>query len=212
MNLFDINSIAITVLDYPISYIELIGTVFGLFATIYASRAHVFTWISALISSVFLLMLFYQVQLYANLILQIYFISISVYGWLKWNSRADDNKISRLNQKTRLFVLLEIMVFSGLAGLIISKIHLLLPDIFPEKSAYPYADAFILVTSVVANFLLAKKKIENWYLWIINDLACVALFYQQGVYFLMIEYIIFLGLALYGISHWNKSLKLPDAK
>lgn len=207
MNFFDINTIAITVIGYPISYIELIGTVFGLFATIYASRAHVFTWISALISSVFLLMLFYQVQLYANLLLQIYFISISIYGWLKWNSRADDNKITTMSHKNRIFMALEIIVFSGIAGLLISKIHLMLPEVFPEKSAYPYADAFILVTSVVANFLLAKKKIENWYLWIVNDLVCVVLFFQQGIYFLMIEYVIFLGIALYGISHWKKSMK-----
>lgn len=207
MNIFDINTIAITIIGYPISFIELIGTVFGLFATIYASRAHVFTWISALISSIFLLLLFYQVQLYANLLLQIYFISISIYGWLKWNSRADDNKITSMSHKNRIFMALEIIVFSGLAGLLISKIHLILPEVFPEKSAYPFADAFILVTSVVANFLLARKKIENWYLWIVNDLVCVALFYQQGIYFLMIEYVIFLGIAVYGISHWNKSMK-----
>ena len=63
-----------------------------------------------------------------------------------------------------------------------------------------------MILSIIATILLAKKKIENWYLWIIVDLVCVALYLKKGVIFLSIEYIIFLGLAVYGFFQWRKKL------
>lgn len=193
-----------TILGYQIGYPEFFGTILGFAATVFASRAHILTWLSALLSSVFLFILFWDIKLYANLILQVYFFSISVYGWIKWRKTADTNKITELNLKNRLLTTAILALATLLTGWFMSNIHLIFPALFDSPSASPYADSFILVTSIVANYFLAIKKIENWYLWFINDAVCVFLFYQQGVYFLMLEYLLFLGIAIYGIVSWKK--------
>jgi nicotinamide mononucleotide transporter len=64
-----------------------------------------------------------------------------------------------------------------------------------------------MVSSIIATVLLARKKVENWYLWITVDIVCVGLYFKKGVYFLSLEYIIFLGLASYGLYNWRKQLK-----
>jgi len=81
-----------------------------------------------------------------------------------------------------------------------------LPQFFRVKASYPYADSFVMVLSVIATVLLAKKRIETWYLWIVVDLVCVFLFFKKGVIFLSLEYLIFLGLATYGLLNWKKQL------
>jgi len=60
--------------------------------------------------------------------------------------------------------------------------------------------------SIVATILLAQKKIETWYLWIVVDIVCVFLFFKKGVVFLALEYLVFLGLATYGLLNWKKQL------
>ena len=87
-----------------------------------------------------------------------------------------------------------------------SNIHLYLPTYFKIQAAYPFTDSFVMVSSIIATILLAKKKIENWYLWIAIDLVCVVMYFKKGVYFLSLEYFIFLGLASYGLYHWKKQL------
>jgi len=60
--------------------------------------------------------------------------------------------------------------------------------------------------SIIATVLLARKNIETWYLWILVDVVCVVLFFQKGIVFLSLEYLIFLGLATYGLLNWRKQL------
>jgi len=102
-----------------------------------------------------------------------------------------------------------IVVFIGALtmGFAISKIHVYLPQFFEHKASYPYIDSFIMVASIAATILLAKKKIENWYLWLAIDIVCVGLYFKKNIYFLSLEYLIFLGLVLYGWYNWTKQLK-----
>ena len=73
MHFFDIASAAFTVIGYPISYVELIGTLFGLISVYFASRANILTWSTGIVNEVFLFILFFQVHLYADMFLQVYF-------------------------------------------------------------------------------------------------------------------------------------------
>src|SRR4051794_32655767 len=88
MQFFQIENIAFHVMGYPLSYIELIGTLFGLISVYYASKADILTWPTGIINEVFLFVLFYQVQLYADMFLQIYFLIVTVFGWYKWKSNT----------------------------------------------------------------------------------------------------------------------------
>lgn len=206
MNFFEIQNIAFQVLGYPISYVELIGTLFGLVSVYFASKANILTWGTGIVNEVFLFILFFQVQLYADMFLQIYFFVVTLYGWYKWNVKTSENKISETSFRNKIFLAVTILIGTLISGFFFTNIHLYLPAYFKIQAAYPFIDSFVMVSSIVATILLAKKKIENWYLWIAVDLVCVVLYFKKGVYFLSLEYFIFLGLASYGLYHWRKHL------
>jgi nicotinamide mononucleotide transporter len=204
MHFFEIENTVFRFLDYSISYVELIGTLFGLVSVYFASRANILTWGTGIVNEVFLFILFFQVQLYADMFLQIYFFIVTIYGWYKWNTKTTKSKISETSFKNKVFFAATILVGTLISGFLFTNIHLYLPTYFKIQAAYPFADSFVMVSSIIATILLAKKKIDNWYLWIIIDIVCVALYFKKGVYFLALEYFIFLGLAAYGLYHWKK--------
>lgn len=206
MHFFEIANTAFTVIGYPISYVELIGTVFGLISVYFASRANILTWSTGIINEAFLFILFFQVHLYADMFLQVYFFVVTIYGWYNWNTATIENKISAINSKARWITAVIIIVGSIISGLLIKNIHLYLPNYFKIAASYPFTDSFVMLLSVVATVLLAKKKIENWHLWILVDAICVILYFKKGVYFLSLEYLIFFGLASYGLYNWKKQL------
>jgi nicotinamide mononucleotide transporter len=199
MNFFEIQNIAFQVLGYPISYVELIGTLFGLVSVYFASKANILTWGTGIVNEVFLFILFFQVQLYADMFLQIYFFVVTLYGWYKWNVKTSENKISETSFRNKIFLAVTILIGTLISGFLFTNIHLYLPAYFKIQAAYPFIDSFVMVSSIVATILLAKKKIENWYLWVAVDLVCVVLYFKKGVYFLSLEYFIFLG--LFGAAH-----------
>ena len=207
MHFFETTNIALTVAGYPISYVELMGTLFGLVSVYFATKANILTWATGVVNEVFLFILFFQVQLYADMFLQVYFFIVTLYGWYNWNTRTVENKISVTGTKCRIMLALCIISGTLAAGFLFSNIHLLLPQYFKIKASYPFTDSFVMVLSIMATALLAKKKIENWYLWIVADLVSVILYWKKDVYFLSTEYFIFLGLASYGLYHWKKMLR-----
>jgi nicotinamide mononucleotide transporter len=207
MHFFEIENIVFQVLGYPISYVELIGTLFGLISVYFASRANILTWATGIVNEIFLFILFFQVQLYADMFLQIYFLVVTIFGWYQWNAKTVQTKISETSFRNKIFLMATILIGTLISGFLFTNIHLYLPTYFKIQAAYPFTDSFVMVLSIVATILLAKKKIENWYLWIAVDLICVVLYFKKGVYFLSLEYFIFLGLASYGLYHWKKQLR-----
>ena len=207
MQFFQIDHVAFRVLDYPLSYIELIGTLFGLISVYYASKANILTWPTGIINEVALFILFFQVQLYADMFLQVYFFVVTIFGWYKWKSNTADVPVTSAGP-LMIKIIAVIMVMGTISvGLVIRTIHSWLPAFFPLPAAYPFADSFVMTGSIIATVLLARKQVENWYIWIIVDVVSVVVYLLKGIYFLSIEYVIFLGLASYGLYRWTKQLR-----
>jgi nicotinamide mononucleotide transporter len=207
MHFFEIENTVFRVFGYSVSYVELIGTLFGLASVYYATKANIMTWATGIVNEIFLFILFFQVQLYADMFLQVYFFTVTLYGWYMWNAKSAEIKISEMQFKTNLLLLLAIIIGTIFSGLLFKNIHLILPQYFIRQAAYPFTDSFVMVLSIIATFLLAFKKIENWHLWISVDVICVVLYFRKGIYFLSFEYLIFLGLASYGLYNWKRQLR-----
>ena len=138
--------------------------------------------------------------------LQVYFFVVTLYGWYNWKKKPKQNSITSIESKIKIWLASAIIVGSIIAGFLFANIHLYLPQYFKIEAAFPYADSFVMMLSIVATILLAQKKIETWYLWIVVDIVCVFLFYKKGIAFLALEYFVFLGLATYGFLNWKKQL------
>jgi nicotinamide mononucleotide transporter len=103
--------------------------------------------------------------------------------------------------------LISIAILTFALSRFMSNIHLIFPLLFPLAASFPFMDAFTTAASFVANVYLVKRKIENWYLWIIIDIIGVFLYYQKGVIFLALLYAFFLINAFKGVYDWSKTLK-----
>ena len=197
MGFFSVENIALTILGYNISYIELFATILGLTSVYYATNSNRLTWVFGLFNIFLLFSLFYQIHLYGDMLLQVYYLYMTFYGWYKWNENSEDNTFTNVNNKIPLclgFVLLYLVaVFS------IVNLHIYLPNIFNAEASYPIYSTLVFTLSVFATILLVHRKIESWYLWIISDIICIIIYYKKGMYFLSLQYTICLMLAIRGL-------------
>lgn len=209
MLIFDLDWIVFTLWDYPMSFIELFGTFTGLITVWLAARNNIWTWPIGLINVSSFFIIFWQVQLYADMFLQLYFFGMSIYGWIFWYRQKDVLvKISFLNSRDRLISLIIIIAGVVVLGMLISKIHIYFPDIFEKPAAYPYFDAFTTVVSIVASVWMARRIVESWVLWILVDIVAIGLYFLKGIKLVSIEYIIFLLMSIYGLIGWIKEYRL----
>jgi nicotinamide mononucleotide transporter len=207
-SIFSINTTLFELMGYKMSLLELVATLSGLGATWYAARENIITWPFALINAVLFFLLFYQVNLYSAMVLQVFFFGNAVYGWKNWRRDAAGEKkpVTLLTHKSRVWWL--VVIFAGMIilGAVMSRIHLWLPDYFPQKAQFIYTDAMIAVMSIAASILLARLKFENWILWILIDLLSIAMYAMRGVMLVSLQYLIFLFMASYGLMNWKKKL------
>lgn len=210
ISFFNINTTLFTLLGYKVSIIEFIGTLFGIASVGLAMRANIHTWSTGIANAILFFVLYFQVQLYSDMFLQIFFLASCIYGWWKWNSlggNTSNRKISLLPNVWRLSLIITIVVATTAWGYLMGRVHLLLPDVFSKAAAFPYADAFTTVLSIFAMVLMAYKKIESWVLWVVIDLVSVYLYFEKGIVFISFEYVLFLGMATAGLISWIKFWK-----
>ncbi len=204
-DLFKLNNIFFNVLQYSVSYIEFATSVAGIIAVWLATRSHILSWPIGLINISLSFIVFWQVQLYSDVFLQIYFFVIGVYGWYNWKYELKEKiPIKTLSQESKIKYSIIIITLSLIVGLFISYIHLLLPKIFNKPASFAYVDTFVAIASIVANTLLAKRILENWILWIIINLICIVLYFIKEIPFIAFQFFIFLIIAIIGHNKWKK--------
>ncbi len=191
------------------SYLEFTGTITGLFSVWLAAKANILTWPTGIVNEIAFFAIFYQVQLYSDMFLQVYFFGITVYGWWYWQRTkyAKSKAIAYLSNKVRIILGLTLALSVLLLGYFMSRIHLYLPEFFSKPASYPYPDAFTTMLSIFATVLMANKRIEAWILWVIVDVTAIVLYALKGIIFISVEYIVLLIIATSGLISWIKIYK-----
>ena len=212
LNFLSVNNIAFIVLDYPMSYVELIGTILYLWSVWLISKRRMLTWPVGIVSVLLYMVLFYQIRLYSDTIEQVYYLGASIYGWVVWNkSPKDGGQITDVvysDKQATMFWITITGAVTILVSVLMSKIHLL----FPEAASYPFLDALTTIMSFTAMWLMAKKKIESWIYWIIVDVIGIWLYFVKDVKFISLLYVILLVIAVNGLRSWHKALSQSVAK
>ena len=207
MPFFDLNNIAFTALNYPMSWVELIAVLAGIAAVWLSAKEHIFNWPIGIVNIICSFFLFYKTGFYADAFLQIFFFVTNVYGWFLWSRRdvsTDEYliKVGFLPRKQQILTALCIIAASVAFGSIVNNLHQWYPSVFPVEAAFPYADSFVMMMSIVGNTLLMVKKIESWILWVLVDIIAPILYFQKGIYLITVEYIVFLALASFALWNW----------
>lgn len=184
-------------------YLEILGVFFSLLYLFFSIRQNILLWPTGMISAILYMVVFFQSKFYADMGLNAYYFVISIYGWLLWSNRKGKGNekelsISRLSRK--LGVLLALISLVGFIGIGI------LLDRFTD-SPVPYWDAFTTALSFTATWMLARKIIEHWILWVIIDLVSMALYLYRGLYPTLVLFAVYTLMAFIGYSQWKKSLQ-----
>lgn len=215
---FDVNNIAFTLLGYPISWLELVGTIFNLACVILVARRNILTWPVGIIAVVLFGILFYQINLYADVIEQVYYLITGVVGWYLWAS-VKRNERDKKDKKVLITTnslfenitwIAAIAATSAVAAWALTNVHIWLPAFFPEPASLPAIDATTTIMSFVAQFLMMRRRLENWYLWIIVDVVAIWLYWYKGVPFVALLYLAFLVNAFYGLASWKRAMREKD--
>jgi nicotinamide mononucleotide transporter len=208
MNIFDISHIFVKIFGYELSYLEFAAVLTGFAAVYLASLGKVVNFYIGLINNVLYFFLFYQCHLYSMMVLQaIYFVisSYGIYSWTKPDANQQKIKITKLSVNQRIGLLIIIFSTAIIWGFFIIK----LSEIFPqniEKPAFPLIDALLTMASIAGQILLTRKKIDNWAIWILVNIASIILYAVVGIYFTSILYVIFLLIAIKAFLEWRREM------
>jgi nicotinamide mononucleotide transporter len=208
--------------------LELTAAIFGVISVLYAKKENILVFPTGIISTVIYVYLLSQWNLYGDLIINIYYTIMSIYGWYMWSKVIDKNKhhiaISRTN-KTDKFKAFGIFAFTSIFVIVVYRHFNVMPNNlnFTESVHYaysnmvsgslvnfrkitPFLDTFTTGIFFAAMWLMANKKIENWIFWIAGNIVSIPLYFIKGYGFTGIQYIIFLILAILGYLSWKKHL------
>lgn len=211
MSWLDIDRIFFSVLGYPMSYVEFFGTLAGLVAVWLSARGSAISWPLGIINVILLFFLFYQIHLYPDMFLQVFFFVTNIIGWWRWkNPRAfeanDDQelRISFLSTPQRLIAVGMIVIGTLVLGGAAARLNIWVPLVFKEPGSFPYADAFVTVVSILAQYWMVHKKADCWIMWIAADMVATVLYFMKDVRFLALEYLVFCFIAAHGYLVWKR--------
>ncbi|MDI7219442.1 nicotinamide riboside transporter PnuC [Leptospira santarosai] len=204
--ILDNSNIFFSFLGYDLSYIEFIGTMLYFTSVILIARKNILTWPIGIVSVILYALLFYQVQLYADLFEQLYYLIVCIYGWLFWNkTKKESNQDIKFSSFSTLIVeIVVIAIISSTLYLLVFNLHLWFSSVFMRPASYPVLDSTTTSISFVAMYLLTIKRVEGWIYWIIVDVIGIFLYWQKDLEFISIQYCLLMVIAGYGFIVWLK--------
>jgi len=188
------------------SPVEWVATVSGFICVFLIIKRNIWCFAFGFVQVSIYAWIFYDVKLYSDMGLQIFYVGFQIYGWLLWRKDQDATGHVIINQgsaKEYGLWIIAIVVSSSVLGAIMSN--------FTDASL-PYPDAFTTCASIAAQWLMSHKKLLNWTVWIIVDIVAIAIYWQKGLYPTSALFACFLVMAFIGQWQWYKHLRLDIEK
>ena len=183
------------------NWIEIVGAILSLIYLYLSIKQRVSLWFYGIVSSLFYIVVFFQTKFYADMSLQFYYVIISIYGWINWKKgNTESSEELPATKITQKFILISIFATS-----IIYLIYYIVLAKFTD-STIPKSDAFVGALSIIGTWMLARKFIENWLVWIATDALCVGLYIYKNLYPTAILFIIYTVMAWVGYQQWKKTI------
>lgn len=182
------------------TWVEGIAALFGLTSVWLTIKQKIWCWPVGLVQVFLYVFVFIDARLYADVVLHIVYIFLGIYGWVYWSERKKIVlPISSSPDLPRWVVALLVSTFvSGYAL-----------GTFTRADA-PYTDSFVVVASLIAQWLMARKKFESWYFWITADVVAIFLYLYKGLWITSALYSVFLAMAISGLIAWRRDMKTEE--
>ncbi len=181
------------------SLLELTAVVFAIAYLVLAVRENILCWYAAGISTLIFLFIFWDVKLYMESGLQVYYLAMAVYGWYQWrlvNDNSEGLQVSMWSMRQHLIALLLIALLTFISGYLLNS---------GTDAQLPYLDSFTTWGSVVTTFMVARKVLENWIYWLVIDSVSIYLYIDRELYFTSMLFAVYIVIIFFGWFSWSKS-------
>ena len=186
------------------SLIELTAVAFGLACVVLTIYQSIWCWPTGLVMVGLYIVIFFEAKLYSDMALQVVYVGLQVYGWHQWlrgGPRESALPVTRLSGRALAGWTAAGLGGAGVLGLVMSR---------ATDASLPYWDALTTSLSLVAQWLMARKRLESWLFWIVVDVVAVGVYVAKDLRPTAGLYAVFLVLATIGLLTWIKSLPTPD--
>lgn len=185
--------------------LEVISMLTGIACVFFQTQEKIIAWPFGIVSVTLAVFVFRNEMLYSDFILHIIYIALNAYGWWFWSQRLKSSDSSVQEQAPIRAMNLQFFSYWALFILLFAWVWGTYMDQLFEAS-FPYFDAFTTVGSLAAQYLLAKKIIQNWLIWIVVDVVAIGIYMAKGLYFFSFLFFVYLILCIYGYINWRKAL------
>ncbi len=195
--------------NYPTHEVilELTAIVFGLLSVWFAKKDNIWVFPTGIINTAIYVYLLWKWSLLGDMMINLYYVVMSVYGWYHWTRKKDDiiefpiSRMTNAEKKWSVLLFLLTILFVVVVYTIFDK--------FTHWTSY--VDTLVTGIFFVGMWLMARRKIENWILWIVGDLISIPMYFAKGYSFTSIQYLIFTIIAIYGYLEWKRTLQEKTA-
>ncbi len=177
--------------------LEIFAVIFALLYLFLAIKQNIACWYAAFISTLIYIIIYWDVSLYMESLLNFYYLLMAIYGWINWNkkSQIDKNYVISWSYQNHIVVILLILILTVISGFSLQK----------TDAVYPYLDSFTTWASVITTFMVAQKILSNWIFWIIINSVAIFLNFDRELYLTVILLMTYQVMSVYGYYQWRKS-------
>lgn len=174
--------------------LEIAGVVTGALSVWFAARQNWLTWPIGLVNIAAFLVMFWHAKLYSDVLLHCVYLGLTVYGWLMWGQTKDELKVTRESSW-------------GLWAWCVAVGTLAMGNILSHTdAAFPYLDSFVASMSILANWLMSRKVLECWLVYIVSDVVAISIYAAKGLDLTAALYLLYLVLCVKGYRSWRASV------
>lgn len=182
-------------LNFNWSIIECVAVLFSILYVVFAAKENILCWIFASISVCIYIYICFQAKLYAETMLQLFYLIMAFYGYYNWKNRTSITKIRELTITKHIVLIITGALFTFFLGFFLTNY---------TESKMAITDSFTTVFSIIATYMVTKKILENWIYWIVIDIVSVYLYFSRGLHITSILFIIYTIIAITGYFYWLK--------
>ena len=184
-------------------WLEYIAVFTGIISVWFSRLENIWVYPTGLINTIIYIFISFEGGLLGEASVNFYYTVMSIYGWVLWAKRDEEKKhVLQISYSSKKFWLLQLIFFGAFYAVIFFALTYLKKDFAPQ--AIPWADAFASASAYTGMWLMAKKKVESWYWWIITNISSVPLYFVKHYVFTSVYYLILLIMAIFGLMEWIK--------
>ena len=191
--------------------LEFVAVMAGIGSVWYSKKENILVYPIGLVNTIIYIYISLKGHLFGEASVNVYYTIMSIYGWYLWTRTKEDHhtRVLQITNSNTKEWFQQIGFFSIFYLVIYFSLSYLKTAFSPE--AIPWADALASASAYTGMWLMAKKKVESWFWWIVTNLASIPLYFVKGYAFTSVQYIVLLVLAVLGWISWHEKVKQQNS-